>query len=82
MAEEVQHPWLTIVTVVKDAPGDFLRTVESVAAQDLCDVEYVVIDSSVDRNEVPACIGSFTNLNLSSLFNGGLLFLGVGCQRN
>ena len=62
MAEEGQHPWLTIVTVVKDAPDDFLRTVESVAAQDLCDVEYVVVDSSVDANEVPACIGSFANL--------------------
>jgi glycosyltransferase involved in cell wall biosynthesis len=62
VAEERPRPWLTVVTVVKDAPGDFLRTIESVASQDLAGVEYVVIDGSRDTNAVPTCMGAFPNL--------------------
>ncbi len=43
-----ESPWLSIVTVVKDAPADFGRTVKSVVQQDLSGVEYVVVDSSAD----------------------------------
>ena len=46
-------PWLTIVTVVRDAPRDFADTVASVASQDLAGVEYVVIDSSTDQDVIP-----------------------------
>ena len=46
-------PWLTIVTVVRDAPRDFADTVASVASQDLAGVEYVVIDSSTDQGVIP-----------------------------
>lgn len=46
-------PWLTIVTVVKDAPDDFAETLATVNAQDLSGVEYLVVDSSVDRQVIP-----------------------------
>lgn len=43
-----EPPWLTVITVVKDAPDDFRRTLASVAAQELSGVEYVVVDGSSD----------------------------------
>lgn len=42
--------WLTVVTVVKDDSDGFARTVASLAGQQLDGVEYLVIDSSIDRN--------------------------------
>lgn len=41
-------PWLSIVTVVKDDPRGLDATRESLAAQDLSGVEWVVLDSSKD----------------------------------
>lgn len=49
-------PLLSIITVVKDAPGDFAATLASVTSQDLSDVEYVVVDSSTDREVIPDLI--------------------------
>ena len=46
-------PLLSIITVVKDAPGDFAATLASVTAQDLTGVEYVVVDSSTDQAVIP-----------------------------
>ncbi len=46
-AEDV--PWLTVVTVAKDAAADLAMTAASVAQQDLGGVEYLVVDSSTDR---------------------------------
>lgn len=44
------HPWLSVVTVVKDDIDGLERTVQSLLGQDALDrVEYVVIDSSSDR---------------------------------
>jgi GT2 family glycosyltransferase len=45
--------WLTIVTVVKDDPRGLERTFESLCDQDLSGVEYIVIDGSSTRIEVP-----------------------------
>lgn len=53
----VYEPWLTVVTVVKDAHDAFARTVESLASQSERDFEFVVIDSSSDTATVSG-IGS------------------------
>jgi hypothetical protein len=50
--EHAGSPWLTVVTVVKDDPAGFAATVESLAAQDLSAVEYVVVDGSADSTGV------------------------------
>ena len=47
------QPWLSIITVVKDAPIDFARTLESLRTQNLEGVEYLVIDSSTDSAVIP-----------------------------
>lgn len=52
------NPWLTVVTVVKDAPDDLVGTVESVRAQNLSGVEYVVVDSSADPTPVTEALES------------------------
>ena len=46
------EPWLTVVTVVKDLPLDFDRTVSSLESQTDQDFEFVVIDSSDDAHSV------------------------------
>ncbi|MHB1065976.1 MAG: glycosyltransferase [Candidatus Nanopelagicales bacterium] len=51
-----EQPWLSVITVVKDDPAGMRRTVESLAAQDLGGVEYVVNDGSVDRDAVPGLL--------------------------
>ena len=45
------RPWLTVVTVVKDDAAGFARSLASLSGQDLDGVEYVVIDSSADRDD-------------------------------
>jgi glycosyltransferase involved in cell wall biosynthesis len=55
-------PWLTVVTVVKDAPTDVARTIASVASQDLTGVEYVVVDGSDDRSTVPGALEGIPSL--------------------
>ena len=49
-------PWLTVVTVVKDDSEGFQRTLESVLVQASADIQHVVIDSSSNRDEVPALL--------------------------
>lgn len=56
-------PWLSIITVVKDDREGFLQTCHSVNAQDLTDVEYVVIDSSAESVEIQNCIAEFEFAN-------------------
>ena len=51
--------WLTIITVVKDAPEDFSRTIDSISHQDLTGVEYLVIDSSSNRTSIPEAIAKY-----------------------
>ena len=54
--QESSYPWLSIVTVVKDEVEGFRRTVASLRGQDLAGVEWVVIDSSGDMDEIPRVI--------------------------
>jgi GT2 family glycosyltransferase len=49
-------PWITVVTVVKDDPSGLERSLSSLTDQDLTDVEFIVVDSSSDAQEVLACI--------------------------
>ena len=56
MTLDPPSPWLTIATVVKDDPAGFARTLSSVRAQDLDGVELLVIDSSRDRDVIPALL--------------------------
>lgn len=51
--QESTQPWLSIVTVVKDDAGGFARTAASLSGQDIDGVEWVVIDSSGDRAQIP-----------------------------
>lgn len=55
-------PWLTVITVVKDATVEFVDTARSLAAQDLSGVEYLVIDSSLDRLAIPSALSGFPAL--------------------
>lgn len=57
------RPWLTVITVVKDATADFTLTSQSLAAQDLTGVEYVVIDSSTDREAIPYVLSGLDALS-------------------
>ncbi len=52
------QPWLTVVTVVKDDLPGFLATATSVAAQELSGVEYLIVDSSSDRESIPNALTS------------------------
>lgn len=52
------QPWLSIVTVVKDAPAELARSLTSLSIQDLSEVEYCVIDSSADRDSAPSTLAS------------------------
>lgn len=50
------QPWLSIITVVKDDITGISQTLDSLAGQLLVGVEFLVIDSSVNRNEVPGVL--------------------------
>jgi len=50
------QPWLSIITVVKDASSDFSRTLQSLSTQNLLGVEYLVIDSSTDSAAIPTIL--------------------------
>jgi len=50
------QPWLSIITVVKDAPIDFARTLESLRTQNLEGVQYLVIDSSTNTLLIPTTL--------------------------
>lgn len=49
-------PWLSVVTVVKDDPAGFARSMESLGAQDSADVEWVVVDGSTDSTSIPSAL--------------------------
>lgn len=53
------QPWLTIITVVRDASDDFASTLASIQAQDLDQVEFVVIDSSADKAAIPTLLTGY-----------------------
>lgn len=55
-------PWLSVVSVVKDDSAGLLRTLTSLSAQDLSDVELVVIDSSADQDEVPTLLSTYSGV--------------------
>ena len=50
--------WLTVITVVKDDAPGFERTLQSLLIQDLDGVEYVIIDSSTNPEELPVRLRS------------------------
>lgn len=85
--------WLSVVTVIKDAPEDFARTVESLTLQTDSDFEFVVIDSSADSSVVkqsssqlpcsylwsqPHGIYSAMNLGLATASGDYIYFLNAG----
>jgi glycosyltransferase involved in cell wall biosynthesis len=45
--------WLSIVTIVKDDPRGFAKTLNSILSQDFSGVEWVIIDSSAQKTEIP-----------------------------
>ena len=49
-------PWLSIITPVKDALTALARTCESLASQDRAGIEWLIVDSSTDAEEVPLFI--------------------------
>lgn len=50
-------PWLSIITVVKDDPQGFARTIASIDSQALDGVDLVVVDGSTDRAAIPGLLG-------------------------
>jgi len=56
------YPWLSVITPVKDALPQLMRTWESLQSQDLAGVEWVIIDSSRDPQEVPSLLAGFPNV--------------------
>ena len=64
----IDHPWLSVITVVKDAPEDFAQTIASIAAQDLTGVEYLVIDSSTNRTAIPDVISKYPVISAKYLW--------------
>lgn len=50
--------WLTVVTVVKDDVPGFLTTARSLAVEDLSGVEYLIVDSSSNRESIPNALVS------------------------
>lgn len=61
----MSDPWLSIITVVKDAVGDLVATVDSIVEQSGTGVELVVIDSSSDRDTVPAALSRYSSLQVT-----------------
>lgn len=52
------NPWLTVITVVKNDIDGFRRTLDSLRAQDLTDVEFIVVDSSQDQEAIPRALAA------------------------
>ena len=50
--------WLSVITVVKDDPQGFRRTLTSLTSQDLAGVEFIVIDGSADLGEIQEILQS------------------------
>lgn len=54
-----QIPWLTVATVVKDDAAGFRMTLESLLMQDTSGIEFLVVDGSAERDEIPAILSEF-----------------------
>ena len=52
--------WLSVVTVVKDDNAGFARSLESLTTQDLSGVEFLVVDSSLNREDIPKILDAST----------------------
>ena len=63
MSDQGVVPWLSVITVVKDDPTGFARTIASLREQDLTGVEFTVIDSSSEATPVRE---QFDSLNFST----------------
>ena len=61
--ENTSRPWLSVVTVVRNDPQGFESTIQSLARQDLTGVQFVVIDGSDDRDEIPQILSGFPELS-------------------
>lgn len=70
----MDNPWLSVITVVKDAPEEFAATAESVALQDLSGVEYLVYDSSSDTAPIVSAmkVSEVASLRYSSIAPRGI----------
>jgi glycosyltransferase involved in cell wall biosynthesis len=53
---ETQQPWLTIITIVRNDLDGFVRTLNSIAKQDLDAVQVLVIDGSDNKSEIQEAI--------------------------
>lgn len=62
MSEE--QPWLSVITVVKDDLEGFNRTLASLSEQELTDVEFVVIDSSTNPEEISQSLITHSSLQV------------------
>lgn len=54
--------WLTIATVVKDDPTGFEQTLASIAEQALDGVEFLIVDSSENRDEIQNKLSGFPSI--------------------
>ena len=54
--------WLSVITPVRDALPALRRTWESLQAQDLSNVEWIIVDSSTDRHEIPGFIATLPDI--------------------
>jgi len=54
----VNRLWLSVITVVKDAPEDFSATLASLAGVDDTGIEFVVVDGSKDRSAIPGLLAN------------------------
>jgi len=61
--------WLSVVTPVRDAPHDFIRTRNSLVTQLADEIEWVIVDSSSDKSEIPR------NLQTSSRIEAKYLWM-------
>lgn len=50
--------WLSVVTVVKDDSLGFAESLASLSLQDLTDVEWVIVDSSTRKEEIPRILAT------------------------
>ena len=50
-------PWISVITVVKDDPEGFVRTLDSVRSQSHRDFELIIVDGSGDRGQIPRLLG-------------------------
>ncbi len=64
-ADSAGDPWLSVITVVRNDPEGFQLTLASLQSQELAGVEFVVIDSSDNRAEIPALLESCPEISVN-----------------